>query len=377
MKDVYVIADNTITSLGFSTKEFVDSIEAGKNGFIDSDRVMELVEKVPLSVVNNQLLSEMLKKYGISDAYTRFESLLLLSITKATENLGIDLSSEDTLLILSSTKGNIDLLEEEKKNMYGFERAYLHASAKEIQKYFSLKHTPVFISNACISGILAILNAQRMLSDGKYKHIIVAGADILSKFVVTGFQSFKSLSPTPCKPFDKNRVGLSIGEGVGTIVLSNEIKSDIRVVKGATANDANHISGPSRTGEGLFISISKTLNGDTGIDYISAHGTATPYNDDMESIALKRANLNSVPVNSFKGYFGHTLGAAGVIEAIAGIESMKRNKVFKTLGTETVGVVEEINVVTQTVEKEIKRFLKIGSGFGGCNAAILFEKDDK
>jgi 3-oxoacyl-[acyl-carrier-protein] synthase-1 len=118
------------------------------------------------------------------------------------------------------------------------------------------------------------------------------------------------------------------------------------------------------------------MNPDTAVDFISAHGTATRYNDDMESIALTRAGLNKVPVNSLKGYYGHTLGAAGVIESVISVETMRNNTLIKTLGCENPGVVEEINVVRETKKQEIKTMLKLASGFGGGNAAVLFEKNE-
>ncbi len=136
------------------------------------------------------------------------------------------------------------------------------------------------------------------------------------------------MSKYPCRPFDANRDGLSLGEGAGTIIVSKEKKSDsIRLVCGSSANDANHISGPSRSGEGLFLAGGRVLQKNQQIDFISAHGTATLYNDDMESHAITRLGLSDVPVNSFKGYFGHTLGAAGVIETILTKHSMINNTI--------------------------------------------------
>jgi len=211
-----------------------------------------------------------------------------------------------------------------------------------------------------------------------YKNVIVSGCDVLSEFIVSGFQSFYSLSKSVCKPFDIDRTGLTLGEGAGTVVLSSDpdicLDPLIEIVNGAGSNDANHISGPSRTGEGLYIAINEVLKGSTDIDYISAHGTATPYNDDMESIALSRNNLTQIPVNSFKGFIGHTLGAAGIIESIFCFESMRENKLIKTYGLENAGTVEKINIFTENKQQPVNKVLKTASGFGGSNAAILFRK---
>ena len=262
-------------------------------------------------------------EYADPGSYTRFEQMIICSVKDALSRCDLDLNGERTLLILSSTKGNIDLLDHATGSRFEDNRVYLWYTAGIIQRFFGLKNTPLVVSNACVSGVLALIIGSRLIRWGKYDHIIIAGADLVTEFVLSGFNSFKSLCPGPCKPFDKDRQGLSLGEAAGTIILTanREMAQDsygISVGPGFSSNDANHISGPSRTGEGLYIAIRRTLEkADKAVDYISAHGTATPYNDEMESIAITRAGLQHVPVNSLKGYWGHTLGAAGVIESVA------------------------------------------------------------
>jgi 3-oxoacyl-[acyl-carrier-protein] synthase-1 len=228
--------------------------------------------------------------------------------------------------------------------------------------------------------VLALNYAAGLLEDGKYDHVIVSGVDIVSRFVVSGFMSFLSLSPDPCKPFDKDREGLSLGEGAGTIILSREKSNKESIVfkGGSTANDANHISGPSRNGEGSFIAIQRALK-EAGvsanqIDHISAHGTATVYNDEMESISISRHALEQVPVNSFKGYWGHTLGAAGIIETAALLHEMRSNTLIRSAGYSNHGVSRPITVIDETHEKELNVCLKMASGFGGSNAAMILQK---
>jgi 3-oxoacyl-[acyl-carrier-protein] synthase-1 len=198
---------------------------------------------------------------------------------------------------------------------------------------------------------------------------------------VTGFQSFKALSSGRCKPFDAARDGLTLGEGAATIILGitneNSLPDNCITVKaGAISNDASHISGPSRTGEGLYRAIMRTLEGvDTAnLAFINAHGTATPFNDEMEAIALSRACLEHVPVNSFKGYIGHTLGAAGLIETVVCSLSLINAQLVKCLGFVTLGVSKNIQVITETRRFEATECLKMASGFGGCNAVVLLKK---
>ncbi|MEN8225154.1 MAG: beta-ketoacyl synthase, partial [Bacteroidota bacterium] len=147
---------------------------------------------------------------------------------------------------------------------------------------------------------------------------------------------------------------------------------------GAGSNDANHISGPSRTGEGLQIAIRHSLEfsgvSTDVIDSISAHGTATDHNDEMEAKAFNSAGLATVPINSFKGYIGHTLGGAGIIESAISLQSMKKNILFRSAGYHEKGVSKEINVINKTENKEINTCLKTASGFGGSNAAVVFQK---
>jgi 3-oxoacyl-[acyl-carrier-protein] synthase-1 len=193
---------------------------------------------------------------------------------------------------------------------------------------------------------------------------------------LSGFNSFLSLDAGPCKPFDRNRQGLSLGEAAGTVVLTSKPgPGRIRIGQGFSTNDANHISGPSRNGDGLFLAISRTLAAEAiHVDYISAHGTATPYNDEMESIALTRAALQDVPVNSFKGYWGHTLGAAGIIETIAGAASLSRNILIATKGFSEPGTTHPVAVIAKNRHEELHTCLKMASGFGGCNAALILSK---
>ncbi|HMG11467.1 MAG TPA: beta-ketoacyl synthase N-terminal-like domain-containing protein, partial [Mucilaginibacter sp.] len=214
-------------------------------------------------------------------------------------------------------------------------------------------------------------------------HAVVTGADVISKFVLSGFQSFQAISPELCKPFDVNRNGINLGEGAATVILSAQKTSEdsIQIIGGAVSNDANHISGPSRTGEELYFAIDKAMKsaglqaGD--IDLISAHGTATIYNDEMEAKAITLAGLQAVPVNSLKGFYGHTLGASGLIEAIISAQSLKQNLIIPTKGFKEQGDANPINVCSQLISKQLNSCLKIASGFGGGNAAIILTKSQQ
>jgi 3-oxoacyl-[acyl-carrier-protein] synthase-1 len=209
------------------------------------------------------------------------------------------------------------------------------------------------------------------------------GADVLSNFVLAGFKSLNAMSPQRCKPFDKNRTGISLGEAAATIVVSRDKQAGentkVKIMGGGLSNDANHISGPSKTGEELAMAIDLALEesgvGSSAVDFISAHGTATLYNDEMEAKAFDHAGLSGKPVNSLKGSFGHTLGAAGLVESIMNIEGLINNEVLPTVGFENLGVSIPLIVSSKLKKLNAGICLKTSSGFGGCNAAIVFQKE--
>jgi len=387
MQRVYFGADNIITSLGFTTEENARQIQAGKSGIEVVEDDMFSPGPVAFSAINTKELerhfNETRKKSAISSSsknYTRLEKMYITSIAGALENSPVDPYDPRTVMIFSTTKGNIDLIVNKPAKAIENSRIYLWQLADFTAEHFNNPNHPIVISNACTSGSVAIMVAARLLAAGLYDHAIVSGGDIISEFVISGFQSFQALSPEACRPFDADRTGLSLGEGCGTVILTcNQAFSGegkpVVYLGGAASNDANHISGPSRDGEGLYLSIVSAMK-EAGVtagdlDFISAHGTATPYNDEMESLALTWAGLDKVPVNSFKGYIGHTLGAAGVIETILSIYSMRNGILFKSAGYQENGVTRPLNVITGNLHKPVRRLLKTASGFGGCNAGLV------
>ncbi len=389
MKQTYIYEDNIISSLGFTTLENIESIRANAIGIRITDDPLLYPRPVPLSKVDPAALEtrfnaicEQHKRSVAPDSFTRLEKLLITSIREVIHRDDLNPYHPKTLLILSTTKGNIDLLEERYKAKFNHKRLYLWELARIVQTFFGFVNTPVIISNACISGVLALITASRYIQSGTYDDVVVAGGDIVSEFVIAGFQSFQALSPDPCKPFDQNRSGLSLGEAAGAIHLSSRKPVGnsrmVTLAGGATTNDANHISGPSRTGQELSLAMDRALQ-QAGIDasalnYIAAHGTATAYNDEMEAKAIALSKAEQVPVSSQKGYWGHTLGAAGIIESAVAVASMRNNQLYRSAGFETPGVTIPLNILTEHRDAEVDQVLKSASGFGGCNAAVVFKK---
>jgi len=368
--DVFVLADNVLTPLGKTTAE----------NFANLKNCRSAVKQH-----QHQSLSYFAALFGEAEflsnqQYTKFEQLLIASIGEALKQCSLDAANKKTVLIVSSTKGNISLLETEKNSPELQKRIALSTSARLVAEHFGFFNQPIIISNACVSGVIAMITGMRLLRTGQYENAVIVGADVISEFILSGFQSFQALSTQVCRPFDKSRDGLNLGEGAGTIILSTNKKyeGNIKVKGGGISNDANHISGPSRTGQELSYAIHQSLKdadlNNSDIDFISAHGTATVYNDEMEANAIALSGLEKVPLNSLKGYYGHTLGAAGLTESIISIQSLKGKLFLPTPGFEERGVSQPVNVIASPLHLEATNILKTASGFGGCNAAVVFGK---
>lgn len=372
MREVFISGDFIISPLGIGAELNFEQI---KNGISGIKQHHNNFSQNPFfaGIISQELIN--LNEIKNAGNLTRLEQLIILSIQNLIHQNEIPLD-EKTLIVLSTTKGNISHLHNP-DSKFGKERTYLTSLTKQIENYFNLKSKILIVSNACISGSLAIEIARRQLQSETYERAIVIGADEVSKFILSGFESFQAVSDSICRPFDKARNGINLGEAVAAVYLTKSAQNaSVKILGSGTYNDANHISGPSRTAEGLYKSILSAMNESKleNVDYISAHGTATIYNDEMEAIAFHRANLSEIPTNSLKGYFGHTLGASGLLETILGIYSLKNNTLIPSFGFEEQGTTQSVNIIKNTEQKELKNFLKTASGFGGSNIATVFEK---
>ena len=362
-RQAYIATTGLFHQLGDSSTAVFEHIINGKTG---------LVEYVhPLNEAEKSSVAHLPETTVIIEGYTKLESLCIALISKHIEPSLLQHSK--TAVLIATTKGNIDLLDSDP------ERSKLHVLASSLKKYFKLAEQPLIICNACISGTAAIGLAKDYIANKLYENVLVIGCDLITDFVLSGFESFKALSTTPALAFDAQRNGLSLGEAVALVLISSEKKENqIKICGSGISNDANHISGPSRTGDGLYLSIKKALEksrvSNQQIDVISGHGTGTVYNDEMEALAINQAQLSDVPLHSLKGFLGHTLGSAGVVETILLAESMQQNMALPTYGFSELGVSKNVNVSAQSFSKEIQFGLKLSAGFGGCNAALILDK---
>ena len=308
---IYCIGHSIISPLGEGSQANIEAVKAGRSGLKIYTGRFESVEPFCASLF---------------DTPQEFVPLCIRSVEMAKGET--DLADPATIFILSTTKGDqLDLL----------------TPAQSIARHFGNPNPPIVVSNACTSGVCAQITALRLLDAGFYKRAVVVGCDIQTKFIISGFQAFKALSPEPCLPFSPDRKGLNLGEAAATIIYTAEAHEGWRLEAGSIHNDANHISAPSRTGEGAYRCLTDVAEGiePAEIALLGVHGTATLYNDDMEKTAIERAGMQNVPMSVLKPFFGHTMGAAGVVETIIGMELVQR------------GI-----------------FIKMLSGFGGVNAAV-------
>ena len=371
-------AHNIISPLGMTTAENYAAVKEGRSMLKRYEGLWRLPEPFTASLMDREKVEEAFAPLANGAKYTFFEKMIILSASRAIAEAKIDAASDRVLFILSTTKGNVFLLD---KNETGFpqERVLLGYAAKQMTNFFHNPNTAIVVSNACISGVCAQIQAMRELESGRFDYVVTVGADVQSAFIVSGFQSFKALSVDPCRPFDANRIGLNLGDAAATIIYTRKDKvtdNDWVACRGAIRNDANHISGPSRTGEGSYRALRIAL-GDTNPDriaFVNAHGTATLYNDEMESFAIERAGLSKVPVNGLKGYYGHTMGAAGIMETILSMQAIDDHNILATRGYETMGVTHPLVLSNQNQPTDKRAFIKLLSGFGGCNAALLIAK---
>ena len=359
MRKVVCIGESILSPLGATPAENFAAVCRGESALQRYEGMFGVREPFVASLMDRSLWT--------APGRTFFDSIVIEAARRAVEAADIDPASPRTAFVLSTIKGNIEFVDTQDVT--------LAASARRLADAFGNPNPAVVVSNACISGLAALLQGRRMLLSGRYDHVVVVGAEVQSRFIVTGFQSLKALSEAPCKPFDAARDGLNLGEAAAAVVLGFG-EEGWELVDGAVRNDANHISGPSRTGEGSYKALRYVLKHvvPEELAFVNVHGTSTLYNDEMEAIAIDRAGLLNVPVNALKGTFGHTMGAAGILESILSMHAVDAGLVLPTRGFSELGVSRPVRVSAQAGSTDKRAFVKLLSGFGGVNGALLFRK---
>ena len=350
----------------------------GANGFVAGE----------IKLTNPQL-AEMAGFPAAADL-PRSALLALIAVKEALLNAGFtDFDPWRTGIVLGNTVGGMDLTEQFYHKNTGNDTFIKSHSCgfvtEQVAELIGIKGFATTISTACSSGANAIMLGARLIKNGIVDRVIAGGTDALSMFTYNGFKSLMVVDPEPCRPFDRNRAGMNLGEGAGIIILEKTKSAQERgkiplaILSGyANANDAFHPTATSPDGTGPWLSMSKAIE-NAGIspgeiDYINVHGTGTENNDITEAVAMKRVfGENLPPFSSTKSYFGHTLGAAGGVEAVVSVLSLTRKVIFPNLffqqPMEDMPVVPVTEIVT---DRPVRHVLSNSFGFGGNNTSLVF-----
>ena len=367
-----IVSTNITSPLGLTTEQNYAAVKRGETGLKILDGCLGVPRRLCVGIFPEAQRASLLLK-----GFSWFESLVFHSVKDALSRCPVNPASPRTVLILGTSTAGVEELgdvPEKDRNSLAPDVA-----AKKVAASLGFVNDPITVSNACISGATAQMLADRLIASGYYDTAVVCGVDVLSAFVLAGFDSLKALSPTECRPFDIERLGLNIGECAATVVLSRDPDEDAGswyIQAGCLNNDAYHVSAPIPSGDGVCRAIKKILSPEdkASLACVAAHGTATMFNDQMESKAIESAGLGDLPTTALKPHYGHTFGASGIVEAIITMCSLDEGLLLPVLGFEELGVSGRIKVCSQREHTDKTAFIKLQSGFGGCNGAMIYTK---
>lgn len=396
-KGVAITGMGIISAIGNNVAENYDALIHGRIGITRVDNI-ETIQREEIMVgeikfTNNELIAQL--SLPPSNNYSRTAMLGVIAAKEAIVNAGISNIKEYKTGVVSGTSvGGMDMTEKyyyeyltEKEHQKYVESHNAGDSTQKIAEQLGIEESLVTtISTACSSAANAIMLGARLIKSGKLDRVVVGGADCLSKFTINGFKTLMILSDTYNTPFDENRKGLNLGEAAAFLVLESDKvvkeknKKVLAYVKGyGNANDAFHQTASSENGDGATLAMEKALKvadlKASEIDYVNAHGTATGNNDLSEGRALLRIFGNEMPeFSSTKTYTGHTLAAAGAVEAVYSILALQNNVIYPNLNFKTP--MKEFSMIPQTElkEKELNTVLSNSLGFGGNCSTLIFSK---
>jgi 3-oxoacyl-[acyl-carrier-protein] synthase-1 len=387
-----------VSGIGADVAGTLSSIRQGKTGigrlslFESAHRDSVYVSEVKLSN------TEMNRLAGLPENQTLSRTALLgmKAVGEAMADAGItEDEKKRTALISSTSTGGMDLSENFYRRMKAGRKAGLRYiishdcgdSTERIASHYGLSHLCTTVSTACSSAANAVMFGARLIRQGLADRVIAGGTDALTLFTLNGFRSLMILDSAPCRPFDNTRAGLNLGEGAGYVVLESEqstVQSGrtpyCRLAGYGNANDAYHQTASSPEGNGPYEAMSRALASagllPDAVDYINAHGTGTSNNDLSEGRAMTRLFGSDMPAfSSTKACTGHTLGAAGGIEAVLSVLAIRHGWVYPNLNFSQP--MDELPLVPQTellTGVSLNHVLSSSFGFGGNCAALVFSK---
>jgi 3-oxoacyl-(acyl-carrier-protein) synthase len=391
---VYITGMGIISPIGLTLEENHQSLIAGKCGISHVELFStKYASQFPFGEIkiSNEDLQEKLN--ANERGTTRTTLLSLQAFQEAIRDAQLDnnkVSSSDTALIGANTVGGMCLTDElyqdanRKSNGSEFLGSYDFGSVNiYLQQRYSINGIVNTINTACSSSANAIMYGARLIQNGFATRAIAGGADALAKFTINGFNSLNILSAKPCAPFDKNRNGLNLGEGAAFLVLENEAAAKGKKIYAelsgfANTNDAYHPSSLSDNGDGPFLSMKRALENANlqtqQIDFINAHGTGTENNDLVESRAMLKLFQKPPAFASTKSNTGHTLGAAGALEAVYSILNIAHQEICPSLHFQEAIDETGLIPVLKNDKKQINHVMSNSFGFGGNCTSLIFSK---
>ena len=396
MSKIFVTGYGSISAIGNNVEQTLVSLIAKKHG-VAPIQILDTVHKNDFVLAEvkhtNDELAQILGINNKEKTYTRTSLLAIIGAREAYKTARLDQNTElRTGIISANTGGGMDTTERYYKTVTAeqiVDFAITHScgdSTEKIAEYLGIHGFASTISTACSSSANAIIYGARLIKHGRLDRVIVGGVDSMSKFTLNGFNTLMILDKYHCQPWDENRRGLNLGEGSGYIVLESEkaVRQSNKKVYAeltgyANANDAYHQTASSPEGNGATLAMSKAIASanlkPSDISYINVHGTGTANNDQSEGTALRNIFDKVPPFSTTKAYTGHTLGAAGGIEAIFSILAINNKMIFPCLNIETpikeFNFKPEIELITKV---DIEHVLSNSFGFGGNNTTLIFSK---
>ncbi|MDD3876854.1 MAG: beta-ketoacyl-[acyl-carrier-protein] synthase family protein [Bacteroidales bacterium] len=397
---VFVTGIGIVSAIGINVNEVFQSLLELKTGIGQSSFLESIYkDEIPVAEVklHNDALRDLLSLTSKDKHYTRASLLGILAAGEAIRNAHL-LSDKKirTGFISSTSVGGMDrtelffkdyLINTRKGRLREVAGHDCGSSTEDIARFFNITDFATTISTACSSSANAIMLGSRMIKNNLLDRVVVGGVDALTRFTLNGFNTLMILDRKPCRPFDETRSGLNIGEGAAYMVLEAEhlaVKNSKEIfaeVKGfGNACDAFHQTASSPEGTGPRLAMHRALKNANlnpqEISYVNVHGTGTPNNDLSEGIALENVfDMKVPPFSSTKQFTGHTLGAAGSIEAVLSMLALKHNIIYPNLNHGTQMKELSIKPVTQIIRNlEVKNVLSNSFGFGGNNTTLIFSK---
>ncbi len=393
-KPVFVTGMGIVSALGAGVEDNLDKLKNAQSG-IGSMEILDSIHRESFPVGEFKCSNkEMIQALGLPEGepYTRTFLLSLIALREALE--GAKLSPPvAAMLISASTVGGMDRSEvyypsfARKENLEYVKSHTCGYNTGALAQHAGLKGACCTISTACSSAANAIAMGARMIKEGRSSIAIAGASDPLCRFTLNGFNALKILDEKPCQPFDQNRRGLNLGEASAFLVLeaaddasSCRVPPLAKLVGYANTNDAYHQTASSPEGLGAALAMEQALQvaglKPEAIDYVNVHGTGTENNDLSEGLAMKKVFGDRVPpFSSTKSFTGHTLAAAGAVEAVFSILALREQVIFPNLNWETEEESLKISPVTRLLEKQNIRYVMSNSfGFGGNNSCLIFEK---